>query len=177
MNVKQKMKLFLKSMFIQLGSVVTESGMTILFEEEELAVGINVYREVETEDGNFETMPLETGTYKVSNGKNIIVENGVVIEISETPTEEPIEEPMAEEPEHIDESMAEEPVEAIVEQVEEVKEDVYDAKAEIEALRSELEVLKETVEKMLEVPSEENAFEKQENMSRQDTKPVFKTRK
>ena len=67
MNKKSKIKLLLKSLFVQFGQVKCDNGVTLLWDEDtELMVGYKVYVEHETEDGEMEYIAPEDGEYAIS---------------------------------------------------------------------------------------------------------------
>ena len=60
MNIKNKMKLLFKSIFTQFGSVVSDEGQQIIWEQDgELAEGYEVYMEQEDENGELALMVPE----------------------------------------------------------------------------------------------------------------------
>ena len=164
MNIKNKMKLLFKSIFTQFGSVVSEEGQQIIWDQDgEIAEGYEVYMEQEDENGELQYVPVPDGEYKIDN-KTIVVAEGKVSEIrvEEKPAEEPAEEPaqMEETP-----AVPEAPADPTTEEVVTTDEEPFDpekAYAELksmyDALRGEVEVLKEQLGKLLEVPAEEDAF-------------------
>ena len=164
MNIKNKMKLLFKSIFTQFGSVVSEEGQQIIWDQDgEIAEGYEVYMEQEDENGELQYVPVPDGEYKVE-GKIIVIADGKVSEIrvDEKPAEEPAEEPaqMAETP-----AAPEAPADPTTEEVVTTDEEPFDAekayaelKGMYDALKGEVEVLKEQLGKLLEVPAEEDAF-------------------
>lgn len=164
MNIKNKMKLLFKSIFTQFGSVVSEEGQQIIWDQDgEIAEGYEVYMEQEDENGELQYVPVPDGEYKVED-KIIVIADGKVSEIrvDEKPAEEP-----AEEPAQMEETPAapEAPADPTTEEVVTTDEEPFDAekayaelKGMYEALRGEVEVLKEQLGKLLEVPAEEDAF-------------------
>ena len=164
MNIKNKMKLLFKSIFTQFGSVVSEEGQQIIWDQDgEIAEGYEVYMEQEDENGELQYVPVPDGEYKVED-KIIVIADGKVSEIrvDEKPAEEP-----AEEPAQMEETPAapEAPADPTTEEVVTTDEEPFDAekayaelKSMYEALRGEVEVLKEQLGKLLEVPVEEDAF-------------------
>ena len=164
MNIKNKMKLLFKSIFTQFGSVVSEEGQQIIWDQDgEIAEGYEVYMEQEDENGELQYVPVPDGEYKVED-KIIVIADGKVSEIrvDEKPAEEP-----AEEPAQMEETPAapEQPADPTTEEVVTTDEEPFDAekayaelKGMYEALRGEVEVLKEQLGKLLEVPVEEDAF-------------------
>lgn len=161
MNIKNKMKLLFKSIFTQFGSVVSDEGQQIIWEQDgELAEGYEVYMEQEDENGELQYVPVPDGEYKVED-KIIVIADGKVSEIKEETTVEPEEKPaeMEETP------AAEAPADPTTEEVVTTDEEPFDAekayaelKGMYDALKGEVEVLKEQLGKLLEVPAEEDAF-------------------
>ena len=159
MNIKNKMKLLFKSIFTQFGSVVSDEGQQIIWEQDgELAEGYEVYMEQEDENGELQYVPVPDGEYKVED-KIIVIADGKVSEIKEETPEAPAETPaeMEETPEA--------PADPTAEDVATTGEDPFDpekAYAELkdmyDALKGEVEALKEQLGKLLEVPVEEDAF-------------------
>lgn len=164
MNIKNKMKLLFKSIFTQFGSVVSEEGQQIIWDQDgEIAEGYEVYMEQEDENGELQYVPVPDGEYKVED-KIIVIADGKVSEIrvDEKPAEEPAEEPaqMAETP-AAPEAPADPTTEEIITEPEEPfnAEKAYaELKGMYETLKGEVEVLKEQLGKLLEVPAEEDAF-------------------
>ena len=164
MNIKNKMKLLFKSIFTQFGSVVSEEGQQIIWDQDgEIAEGYEVYMEQEDENGELQYVPVPNGEYKVED-KIIVIADGKVSEIrvDEKPAEEP-----AEEPAQMEETPAapEAPADPTTEEVVTTDEEPFDAekayaelKSMYDALKGEIEVLKEQLGKLLEVPAEEDAF-------------------
>lgn len=161
MNIKNKMKLLFKSIFMQFGSVVSDEGQQIIWEQDgELAEGYEVYMEQENEAGELEYVPVPDGEYRVED-KVIVIADGKVSEIKEETTVEP-----AEEPAEMEETPAPEaPADPTTEEVVTTDEEPFDAekayaelKGMYDGLKGEVEVLKEQLGKLLEVPAEEDAF-------------------
>lgn len=162
MNIKNKMKLLFKSIFTQFGSVVSDEGQQIIWEQDgELAEGYEVYMEQEDENGEIQYVPVPDGEYKVED-KIIVIADGKVSEIKEETTVEPEETPAAQMEET---PAAEAPADPTTEEVVTTDEAPFDpekAYAELksmyDALKGEVEVLKEQLGKLLAVPAEEDAF-------------------
>ena len=163
MNIKNKMKLLFKSIFTQFGSVVSDEGQQIIWNEDgELAEGYEVYMEVEDENGELQYVPVPDGEYKVED-KIIVIADGKVSEIrvDEKPAEEPAEKPAEMEETPAPEAPADPTTEEIVTTDEEPfdPEKAYaELKSMYDALKGEVEVLKEQLGKLLEVPADEDAF-------------------
>ena len=161
MNIKNKMKLLFKSIFTQFGSVVSEEGQQIIWDQDgEIAEGYEVYMEQENEAGELEYVPVPDGEYRVED-KVIVIVDGKVSEIKEETTVEPEEKPaeMAETP------APEQPADPTTEEVVTTDEEPFDAekayaelKSMYDGLKSEVEALKEQLGKLLAVPADEDAF-------------------
>ena len=163
MNIKNKMKLLFKSIFTQFGSVVSEEGQQIIWNEDgELAEGYEVYMEVEDENGELQYVPVPDGEYKVED-KIIVIADGKVSEIrvDEKPAEEPAETPAQMEATPAPEAPADPTTEEVVTTDEEPfdPEKAYaELKSMYDALKGEVETLKEQLGKLLAVPADEDAF-------------------
>ena len=162
MNIKNKMKLLFKSIFTQFGSVVSDEGQQIIWEQDgELAEGYEVYMEQEDENGELQYVPVPDGEYRVED-KVIVIADGKVSEIKEETTVEPAETPAAQ----MEETPAPEaPADPTTEEVVTTDEEPFDAekayaelKGIVDALKGEVEALKEQLGKLLEVPADEDAF-------------------
>lgn len=192
MTTKNKLKLLFRSLFVSLGSVKTDEGIQLLWDEDgELLAGYNVYIEQETESGDLEYVPAPNGEYK--SGETVfVIENGVCTEVrkaeSEAETEAQAEtsEENLEEQKPAEENFEESPVETSEEVVEVVEEPAFDAEKAIADLRSEYDAklnelsekydaMKAQLDELLALPVEENAFSKESKNETQ--KPLFKTRK
>lgn len=138
MTNKKKVKMFFKSLLMQLAEIETDKAK-LIYDAPELAVGVEVY--VESDNENEEFIPAVDGDYITNDERTIRVEGGVVVEIIEKKEEEtPVEEAPAEE---IQEELAEEEV------VEEVVEETPAPETnEVEALREEVTALQERIEKL-----------------------------
>ena len=161
MNIKNKMKLLFKSIFTQFGSVVSDEGQQIIWEQDgELAEGYEVYMEQEDENGEIQYVPVPDGEYKVED-KVIVIADGKVSEIKEETTVEPEEKPAEMEETPAPEAPADPTTEEVV-TTDEAPFDPEKAYAELkdmyDALKGEVEALKEQLGKLLEVPAEEDAF-------------------
>lgn len=100
MNNKQKVRMFFKSLLLQLSEVETDKAK-LIFDAPELVEGVEVF--IEGDGENEDYVPAPDGEYKTNDNKVIKVENGVVVEVIDTeaevaPEEEtPIVEEMEEE--------------------------------------------------------------------------------
>lgn len=167
MNLKNKMKLLFKSIFTQFGSVVSEEGQQIIWNEDgDIAEGYEVFMEQEDENGELQYIPVPDGEYKVED-KVIVVAEGKVseIRIEEKPAEEAPAEPAQEEMEEEAPAAPEAPADPTTEEVITEPEEPFDAKKayddlkiEFEAMKAEMDKIKEQLAALLEVPAEENAF-------------------
>lgn len=185
MTKKNRIKLLLKSLFVQFGSVTTDEGVQLLWEPEtELMVGYEVFVEREAEDGEIEYVHPEDGDYKSGN-TTFTIENGVCTKIDNGEVAEPEAEP--EQEAQAEEALAEEP-EVVVEEVPVAEpEPEFDAKQAIEDLKAEYDTrinelegrineMKEQLDALLALPQDENAFSK-ESKNDNSTKPIFRTKK
>lgn len=187
MNKKNKIKLLLKSLFVQFGQVQCDNGVTLLWNEDtELIVGYEVFVERETEDGETEYVAPENGEY-VSGDTTFVIEDGKCVEIRNKEEEAPAEtEAKAEtSEEHLEEQPVEEPAPEPEAPAEEPAPE-FDAERAIADLRAEynakfeelngrMEAMKEQLDALLALPQDENAFEKESKNDNQ--KPLFKTKK
>lgn len=92
MSKINKIKAMLQNVLAQFAKMSTDKGL-LSYAEDEIAVGVSVM--IVDEEGN-ETKP-EDGEYKADDGTVYVIEDGKVVEIREVETEEPSEEPQAEE--------------------------------------------------------------------------------
>lgn len=183
MNKKSKIKLLMKSLFVQFGQVQCDNGVTLLYEEDtELIVGYKVYVEREAENGDIEYVAPEDGEYTsgntvftIENGVCVKIENNEVAEPDNTESEQLAEEAPAEEA----------PAEEVIIEDPAPEKDEFDARKAIEDLRAEYDakindlndqvrVIKEQLDAFLALPAEENAFHKETG---DDKKPIFKSKK
>lgn len=183
MNKKSKIKLLLKSLFVQFGQVKCDNGVTLLWDEDsELMVGYKVYVEHETEDGEMEYIAPEDGEY-VSDNTVFTIESGVCTKIENKEVAEPVNE----EPEPAQENAAEDEPAPEPAQEEPTQEPEFNAEQAIADLRAEydakfnemseqLNAMREQLEALLALPAEENAFQK-ESIEESKNKPIFKSRK
>ena len=179
MNKKSKLKLLLKSLFVQFGQVQCDNGVTLLWNEEtELIVGYDVFVEKETEGGETEYVAPEDGEY-MSGETIFVIKDGKCVEIrkkgEEVPTEpanenlaEPTTEPT---PEPTSEPTPEPSFDA-QKAIEDLRAE-YDAK--FEELNSKYNAMKEQLDALLALPQDENAFSRESKNDNQ--KPIFKTKK
>lgn len=184
MNKKNKLKLLLKSLFVQFGQVQCDNGVTLLWNEDtELIVGYEVFVEKETEDGETEYVAPEDGEY-VSGDTTFVIEGGKCVEIRNKEEEAPAQEPASENLEETPAAEPEAPAEAPAE--EPAQEPEFDAQKAIEDLRAEYDAkfeelngkynaMKEQLDALLALPQDENAFSKESKNDNQ--KPLFKTKK
>ena len=164
---KKSFKMFFRSLLTKLGEVKTDKAVLTYDGDGELEVGMEVFVETEADD-NIEYVHPEDGEYVMEDGRIIVVKAGIVEEIKDKKVEEPAEMPA----EPTTESMVGDIGEPLPpEQVEIAptpEEPVFDAEvaykellAEIQTMKAEIQGLKDKVNSLLEVPAEENAFEKQ----------------
>ena len=184
MNKKSRLKLLFKSLFVQFGSVKTDEGLQLLWDEDtELIVGYNVYIEQETESGDIEYVAAPDGEYH-SNDTVFVIEGGKCVEIKNAEPEAPAEtseENLEDQPE-----ATQDPEPETDPEPESDPEPEFDAQKAIEDLRAEydakfeemegrLTAMKEQLDALLALPQDENAFEKESKNDNQ--KPLFKTKK
>lgn len=161
MKLKEKFKLFMKSVFTQFGAVISEEGQQIIWDGEgDIAEGMSVYMEQENENGELEYVAVPDGEYKVEE-KIIVVAEGKVSEIR---AEEKVEEQPAQMEEETP-AAPEAPADPTTEEVITEPEEPFDAekaynelKAMYDGLRAEFDMMKEQLGKLLEIPVEEDAF-------------------
>ena len=179
MNKKSKLKLLLKSLFVQFGQVQCDNGVTLLWNEDtELIVGYDVFVEKETEGGETEYVVPEDGEY-MSGETIFVIKDGKCVEIrkkgEEVPTE-PVNENLAEPtPEPTSEPTPEptpEPTFDAQKAIEDLRAE-YDAK--FEELNGKYNAMKEQLDALLALPQDENAFSRESKNDNQ--KPLFKTKK
>ena len=166
---KKSFKMFFRSLLTKLGEVKTDKAVLTYDGDGELEVGMEVFVETEADD-NIEYVHPEDGEYVMEDGRIIVVKAGIVEEIRDK-VEEPTE-PAEMPAEPTAESMVGDIGDPLPpEQVEIAptpEEPVFDAEvaykellAEIQTMKAEIQGLKDKVNSLLEVPAEENAFEKQ----------------
>lgn len=186
MTKKNRLKLLFKSLFVQFGSVKTDEGVQLLWNEDgELLAGYNVYIEQETESGDLEYVPAPDGEYK--SGETVfVIADGVCTEVRKAEPEAQAETSEENLEEQVEENLEENPAETSEEVVEVVEDPAFDAEKAIADLRSEYDaklnelsekydVMKAQLDELLALPVEENAFSKESKNETQ--KPLFKTRK
>lgn len=167
-NKMSKISKFVKSL-MKFGEMATDKGV-IYFVEEEIAEGIEIYVDGETEG---EKVVAEDGEYTLEDGRIVVVSDGKVAEIREVKEEEVVEEP-AEEVEAEEEVVIEEPV------VEEPVEDVNDER--VNALEERVAELEKVVADLSErltaietTPAVEPVVEEFEKATEIETKNLSKS--
>lgn len=119
MKINKKVRLALRTMLLKTSRIPTDKG-ELIFDEEEIAVGVEVYVE-QTEGEETELVPAADGEY-LWEGKTIVVSEGKVSEVRvpeepeqepeqveaevDEPAEEPIDEPQVEEEASIEDRVA-----------------------------------------------------------------------
>lgn len=161
MNNKKKVRLFFKSLLMQLAEVETDRAK-LIFDAPELKEGVEVF--VESDGENEDYIPAPDGDYKTNDGKTIKVANGVVAEIIDDNAEV-----APEKEEEVAQEMAEETtVENPTNEGEET-----DTKAIVE-LRKEVNELYARIEKLenlvAELAKEEGAKPAEEEFKDMETK-------
>lgn len=162
-NKKDKMKInrikeMLKKMLVSLGEVSTDKAV-IIFDGEELEEGMEVH--TIDEEGN--EVNLEDGDYKTEDGKIIVIADNKVVEIkddeAEVASDEPAEEPQAEE--NAEEAPVSEDEPANEETPAEDEKDalIEELRAKIEELEAENAELKAKIEELSNEPAAPNAEE------------------
>lgn len=183
MNKKSRLKLLFKSLFIQLGSMKTDEGVQLLWNEDtELIVGYEVFIEQEAENGDLEYVPAPDGEYKSGN-TTVVIADGKCTEIrNEEPEQEPEQsaEEMAEEPEQPAEEPAQEPAQEPEQPAFDAEKAITDIRAEYDQkfaeMQQQLSDMKVQLDALLALPADESAFSK-ETKEEQNQKPIFKSRK
>ena len=171
MNKKSKLKLLLKSLFVQFGQVQCDNGVTLLWNEDtELIVGYDVFVEKETEGGETEYVAPEDGEY-MSGETIFVIKDGKCVEIRKKGEEVPSE-PVNENPEEPTPEPTPEPSFDAQKAIEDLRAE-YDAK--FEELNSKYNAMKEQLDALLALPQDENAFLRESRNNNQ--KPIFKTKK
>lgn len=165
MNNKKKVRLFFKSLLMQLAEVETDRAK-LIFDAPELKEGVEVF--VESDGENEDYIPAPDGDYKTNDGKTIKVANGVVAEIIDENAEVAPENP-EEVKEEVAQAMAEETtVENPTNEGEE-----SDTRAIVE-LRKEVNELYARIEKLenlvAELAKEEGAKPAEEEFKDMETK-------
>ena len=171
MNKKSKLKLLLKSLFVQFGQVQCDNGVTLLWNEDtELIVGYDVFVEKETESGETEYVAPEDGEY-MSGETIFVIKDGKCVEIRKKGEEVPTE--------PVNENLAEPTPEPTPEPTFDAQKAIEDLRAEydvkFEELNSKYNAMKEQLDALLALPQDENAFSKESKNDNQ--KPIFKTKK
>lgn len=166
MNNKKKVRLFFKSLLMQLAEVETDRAK-LIFDAPELKEGVEVF--VESDGENEDYIPAPDGDYKTNDGKTIKVANGVVAEIIDDNAEVAPENP---------EEVKEEVAQAMAEETPEVENptnegEETDTRAIVE-LRKEVNELYARIEKLenlvAELAKEEGAKPAEEEFKDMETK-------
>ena len=160
MKISKKVRLALRNMLLKTSRVATDKG-ELIFDEEELAVGVEVFVE-NTEGEETELVPAADGEYAEGN-RVIVVSEGKVSEIRvseepeqpeateiEVPAEDPIEEPEAE-----PETTVEERVAALEARLAEVLEGINEILSAISALNGRIDELDGRIKVLEGEPAEE----------------------
>lgn len=164
---KKSFKMFFRSLLTKLGEVKTDKAVLTYDGDGELEVGMEVFVETEADD-NIEYVHPEDGEYVMEDGRIIVVKAGIVEEIKDKKVEEPAEMPAEPTAESMVGDIGDPLPPEQVEIAPIAEEPVFDAEvaykellAEIQTMKAEIQGLKDKVNSLLEVPAEENAFEKQ----------------
>lgn len=152
MKINKKVRLALRSMLLKTSRVATDKG-ELIFDEEELAVGVEVFVE-QTEGEETEIVAAPDGEY-VADGQTIVVSEGKVSEIRvaeepeqveadvDEPAEEPIEEPQVEEEASIEDRVA-----ALEARLEEVLGGINEILAAVSELSGRIDGIEERVKNL-----------------------------
>ena len=164
---KKSFKMFFRSLLTKLGEVKTDKAVLTYDGDGELEVGMEVFVETEADD-NIEYVHPEDGEYVMEDGRIIVVKAGIVEEIKDKVEEMPVEMPAEPTTENMVGDIGDPLPPEQVEIAPTPEEPPFDAEvaykellAEIQTMKAEIQGLKDKVNSLLEVPAEENAFEKQ----------------
>ena len=149
MKITKEVKMLLKSIFLKCGSISTDKA-TLVYDNDELTEGVEVFVESTNEDGDTEMLHAENGEYK-AEGMTITVEDGKISAIVKEEIEEPsqeqqeeaLEEPLAEPAD----STQEEGV-TIEERVSAIESQIADYMAAIEAFTNSVASLESRIEEI-----------------------------
>lgn len=165
MNNKKKVRLFFKSLLMQLAEVETDRAK-LIFDAPELKEGVEVF--VESDGENEDYIPAPDGDYKTNDGKTIKVANGVVAEIIDDNAEV-----APENPEEVKEEVAQEMAEETTVENPTNEGEETDTRAIVE-LRKEVNELYARIEKLenlvAELAKEEGAKPAEEEFKDMETK-------
>lgn len=95
MKLSKSLKLALRAIVLKAGEMETDKGK-LIYDADELAVGVEVFVEKADEEGNIEYVPAEDGEYAVEEQIYVVAE-GKIAEIKDA--EKPVDEEPAAEPE------------------------------------------------------------------------------
>lgn len=155
MNIIEK----LMKKLVKFSEIATDKGILLIQDGDELAIGTDIYVDVEGE-----WIPAEDGEYKLEDGRVIAVLEGKIADIKDA---EGIIEPTVEEPAEIIVEAEDEEVVEIVEPTPEVRdekqEQIDELKNEIAVLKSEIESLRNEIAKIVIEPAVEPIVEEYEN--------------
>lgn len=162
----KKIKKFAR-IICKFGQVETDKGAIYWEGDADLAVGDEVYQEIEGD-----RVKAEDGDFKTEDGIKITVEGGLVTYIgteAEMEDETPAEEEIVTIVEDVVEDVIDEKIDDAAEDVVEVvEEEIYDAKAEIDALKAEVEDLKAKLEELLKEPAADPIVDEYARVTRQN---------
>ena len=161
---KKSLRMFFRSILTKLGSVATDRAVLNWDGDTDLVAGMEVFVEVENENGDIEYVAPEDGDYTTEDGKIIKIVEGKVAELLDPSAE--VEEEMSTE-EVVNEELAEETVENPTTDAEEsdtkaiveIRKEINEAYARIDAMEREMQELREVVAKLAEAPVEMSAIE------------------
>ena len=163
---KKSLRMFFRSILTKLGSVATDRAVLNWDGDTDLVAGMEVFVEVENENGDIEYVAPEDGDYTTEDGKIIKIVEGKVAEIidpsaevdmkEETPAEEVVNEELAEE---TVENPTNEGEETDTDAIVEIRKEINEAYAKMDEMAREIQELRETVAKLAEAPVEMSAIE------------------
>lgn len=163
---KKSLRMFFRSILTKLGSVATDKAVLNWDGDEDLVAGMEVFVEVENENGDIEYVAPEDGDYTTEDGKIIKIVEGKVAEIidpsaevdmnEDAPVEEVVNEELAEE---TVENPTNEGEETDTDAIVEIRKEINEAYAKMDEMAREIQELRETVAKLAEAPVEMSAIE------------------
>ena len=164
---KKSLRMFFRSILTKLGSVATDKAVLNWDGDEDLVAGMEVFVEVENENGDIEYVAPEDGDYTTEDGKIIKIVEGKVAEIIDPSaevdmtTEEVVNEELS--TEELAEETVENPTtdaeESDTKAIVEIRKEINEAYAKMDEMAREIQELRETVAKLAEAPVEMSAIE------------------
>lgn len=159
---KKSLRMFFRSILTKLGSVATDRAVLNWDGDTDLVAGMEVFVEVENENGDIEYVAPEDGDYTTEDGKIIKIVEGKVAELLDPSaevdmtTEEVVNEELAEE---TVENPTNEGEETDTDAIVEIRKEINEAYAKMDEMAREIQELRETVAKLAEAPVEMSAIE------------------